>query len=110
MPISISNHWLICNNCESIFYIYHYTCLLCDECLVNYTPINQINLNREGREIYSYLSKLLCHSFYRNGEKRNIYLKWKQFDLLWGTLSAHEKKYYKTSIPFLGHFIVRAGN
>ena len=110
MTISISNHGVICNNCKSRFYITHYICFLCDGCFVSYTPINQANLKKEGREVYSYLSKLLYHSFYRSGEKRNIYLKRYQFDLLFDTLSAHEKKYYKTKIPFFGHEIVRAGN
>lgn len=75
-----------------------------------YTPINQLNLKKEGKELYSYLKNLLNHSFYKEGEKRNIYVRGGQFEILWDTLSPHEKKYYKTKIPFFGHDIVRAGN
>lgn len=75
-----------------------------------YTPINQFNLKREGKELYSYLKNLLNHSFYKQEEKRNIYVRGAQFEMLWETLSAHDKKYYKSKIPFFGHHIMRAGN
>lgn len=52
---------------------------------------------------------MLKHSFYRAGEKRNIYLKGSQFYLLWETLSDTDKKYYRLRIPFFGHDIVRIG-
>lgn len=77
---------------------------------MSYTPINQFNLKGKGKELYSYLNRLLSHSFYQTSEKRNIYVRSNQFEMLWDTLSAYEKKYYKNKIPFFGHDIVRSGN
>ena len=74
---------------------------------MSYTPIRQCSLKSDGRDIYRSLEKMMQHSFYKQGEKRNIYLHPHSFDKLWETLSGRDKQYYKTRIPFFGHDIVR---
>jgi hypothetical protein len=74
-----------------------------------YTPINKFKLTAEGKRIFEYYEKIIKTSFYSQGSPKKIYVTQKQFNLLIEGLSAGERKYFKNSLPFMGHTLIVSG-
>jgi len=74
-----------------------------------YTPINKFKLTAEGQRIFEYYEKVIKTPFYSQGDPKKIHVTQQQFDLLIEGLSAGERKYFKNSLPFMGHTLIIAG-
>lgn len=74
-----------------------------------YTPINKFKLTPEGKKIFDYYENVINTPFYSEGASKKIHITQKQFNLLIEGLSAGERKYFKSSLPFMGHTLIVVG-
>jgi len=66
-----------------------------------YTPIHEINLSREGKDLLKQIRKVFSY-----GVKRAV-IQSKIFEMLLNGIPEQQREAYVESIPYKGKFIVR---
>lgn len=72
-----------------------------------YTPINEFELTKEGKKVFSNLKNLVQHPMYATGQIKKIHLRAHDFSLLWNSLSPHLQRNCLDGIPFGKQLLVR---